>query len=370
MTQWAWQHQNWPDFYWNEQQVSPHLASARLIQGKLLGIVQGINQQAEQTIQSLLLTEEALETSAIEGQILSRDSVYSSISNRLGLERAGMNKPPDRYIEGLLDLLLDATQHHQTALTSGRLHSWQAGLFPTGYSGIRKIAVGKWRENDVQIVSGQPGKTRVHYQGPPAHLIENEIDIFLNWFNKPPKIDGLLRAAIAHLWFELLHPFEDGNGRIGRAIIDLSLAQDEQQSQRYYSLSSAIMQEKKQYYTYLEKSCCGNLDISDWLIWFLGCFKHAIENTMNLLQGIQLKNQFWLNHTDTPLNNRQKKVLNRLLDTGKKGFIGGMTTRKYQQLTKTSRATAYRELSDLVKKKCLTPITKTGRSAAYEIYWH
>ncbi len=370
MDHWIWQHKDWPHFYWDDKRLSPHLASAQLAQGKLLGITQVINKQATEQLDATILGEQALDTSAIEGERLNRDSVRSSIENRLGQKQAGISKPPDRYIEGLLDMLLDATQNYDKALTLERLYGWQAALFPTGYSGIRKITVGSLRQaGPMQIVSGRPEKTTVHYEAPPSDTVKKEIKHFLKWFNANDNINGLLRAGIAHLWFELLHPFEDGNGRVGRAIIDLALAQDERLSSRFYSLSSAIMEDRKNYYIHLEKSCRGGMDITSWLVWFLTCFKNAIFHAMSLINDINLKSRFWEKHATTELNTRQTKVLNRLLDAGKKGFIGGMMTRKYMRLTKTSRATAYRELSDLVRKKCLKPIVKKGRSAAYEINW-
>ncbi len=370
MTHWIWQYKDWPNFYWDEKLLSSELARARLAQGKLLGIAQTINKRAAEQMNATLLAEQALDTSAIEGEYLNRDSVRSSIANRLGLKQAGIDKPRDRYVEGLLDMLLDATENYDKPLTVQRLCGWHAALFPTGYSGIRKITVGSLRRIDsIQIVSGRPGKIKVHYEAPTSRVIEKEIKQFLSWFNTQDHTDSLLRSGIAHLWFELLHPFEDGNGRIGRAIIDLVLAKDEKQSLRYYSLSSAIMRDRKNYYACLEKSCRGNLDITSWLIWFLHCFQSAIRQSLSVINDINLKSRFWEHYGTTVLNKRQIKVLNHLLDTGKNGFIGGMTTRKYSQLTKTSRATAYRELSDLVRKKCLKPLEKKGRSAAYEINW-
>lgn len=369
MSHWIWQHKDWPHFFWDEKLLSSHLSSARLVQGKLLGIIHTINQQTARQMNAFVLADQSVDTSAIEGEHLNRDSVRSSIANRLGLKQVGINKPVDRYIEGLLDMLLDATENYEQPLTLERLYGWHAALFPTGYSGIHKITVAALRKTDpMQIVSGRPGKIKVHYEAPPSKRVNKEMRIFLNWFNKKD-LDGLLRAGIAHLWFELLHPFDDGNGRIGRAIIDLTLAQDEKQNVRYYSLSSAIMQDRKNYYTQLGKSCRGNMDITSWLIWFINCFKTAIHQAFELIDDITLKSRFLEKHATTELNARQIKVLNRLLDAGKKGFIGGMTTRKYTQLTKTSRTTAYRELHDLVLKKCLKPLTKKGRSAAYEIRW-
>jgi len=367
---WIWQHKDWPNFYWDEKAVSTQLASARLTQGKLLGIIQTINQQTVGQMDAIILTEQAIDTSAIEGEILDRDSVRSSIANRLGVKQAGVSSAPDRYVEGLLDMLLDATENYQKPLTLERLFAWHAALFPTGYSGIQKIAVASLRKSGpMQIISGRPGKAKVHYEAPPQKSLKKEMKAFLDRLNSKSNMDGLLRAGMAHLWFELVHPFDDGNGRIGRAIIDLALAQDEQQATRYYSLSSAIMQDRKNYYANFEKICRGDMDITTWLVWFLTCIESAIYNAISIVDGINLKSRFWEKHATTILNDRQTKILNRLLDAGKDKFIGGMTTRKYCQLTKISRATAYRELSDLVQKKCLKPITEKGRSAAYEINW-
>ncbi|GJM07419.1 MAG: cell division protein Fic [marine bacterium B5-7] len=369
MTNWIWKNKDWPNFYWDERSLAPLVAKVRLSQGKLLGITQAIYHEAAKEMDALILAEQAVETSAIEGEHLNRDSVRSSIANRLGLRNVGIETAPDRYVEGLLDMLLDATEHYEEPLSLDRLQGWHAALFPTGYSGIQKITVGKIREiNDMQIVSGRPEKRKIHYEAPPSMFVTKDITTFIDWFNHQNKADGLIRAGIAHLWFELLHPFEDGNGRVGRAIIDLALAQDEKNAVRYYSLSSAMMKDRKSYYKNLELACRGNMDITKWLTWFLSCIDSAIFNSLQLIESIQLKARFWEKHLNTQLNQRQKKVLNRLLNAGKDGFMGDMTNKKYMHLTKTSRATAYRELKDLVSKECLKPIA-SGRSAAYEIIW-
>ncbi len=368
MSHWIWSNTDWPHFTWDIQQLTPHLASARLVQGKLLGVIETIGIELSEQADALVLAEQAIDTSAIEGEHLNRDSVRSSIANRLGLEKAGMSGQPDRHVEGLLDMLLDATQSYEKSLTLERLCGWQAALFPTGYSGIQKVKVGALRDpGPMQIVSGRLDKPKVYYEAPPADHIQADIEQFLSWFNESQEIDGVLKAGIAHVWFELLHPFEDGNGRVGRAVIDLALAQDEALNTRYYSISSAIMKDRKSYYAILEKTCQGGMDVTEWLIWFLGCFKEALKASIQLITDIGFKSRFWKKHAETILNARQVKVLNRLLDAGKGGFEGGMTTRKYQQLTKASRATAYRELIDLVDKRCLITMSKKGRSAAYEI---
>lgn len=370
MTQWIWQQADWPRFFWEERLILTELSRARLVQGKLLGRMQSLNADASQKLVSSVLTEQAIDTSAIEGEHLNRDSVRSSIADRLGFERAGVQQSPDRYVDGLVDMLLDASKNYSEPLSLERLFGWHAALFPIGYSGIKKITVAQLRQFDpMQIVSGQPHKLKVHYEAPPAKLLKKQITDFLTWFNSNNKDDGLLHAGIAHLWFELLHPFDDGNGRIGRAIIDLALARDEQRNLRAYSLSSAIMQDRKNYYASLEKICCGDLDITAWLMWFLKCLQQAIINSNQLIDNVVKKSRFWEYHANTVLNDRQIKVLNRLLDAGEEGFSGGMTTRKYSALTKTSRATAYRELADLVDKNCLRSIVSKGRSAAYQIQW-
>ena len=370
MHHWVWGKREWPNFTWNQAEIASYVAQARLTQGKLLGMVKAVDRSTTSELNSLTLAEQAINTSAIEGESLNRDSVRSSIAHRLGLDSAGINPPMDRYIEGLLDMLTDATTNYKTPLSVERLFGWHAALFPTGYSGISKIVVGSFRDSGpMRIISGLPGKEKIHYQAPAAETVATNMQEFLQWFNNPPHIDGLVRAGVAHLWFELIHPFDDGNGRVGRAIIDLALAQDENLATRYYSLSSAIMQDRKTYYKQLEACCTGNLNITEWLIWFISSLKAALLNAIKIIEDITLKSRFWQKHTTTVLNDRQIKVLNRLLDAGKKGFTGSMTTRKYVALTKASRATAYRELNDLVQKGCLQSTAEKGRSAAYIILW-
>ncbi|MDF1795939.1 MAG: Fic family protein [Coxiellaceae bacterium] len=370
MTEWVWKSKKWPKFTWDDKSLSPLLLAARGLQGKLIGVVHVINNEAAEELNLSVLTNEAVDTSAIEGEFLNRDSVRSSIANRLGLKHSGMQSSPNRYIEGLLDMLFNATHAYDQKLTIERLLGWQASLFPTGYSGIHKIMVGKLRQtDDMRIVSGRPGKEIIHYHAPPAKSAASGMQQLLKWFNQPSEIDGLLRAAVTHIWFELLHPFEDGNGRVGRALVDLALSQDEQLDTRYYSMSSAIMQDRKSYYAQLTQACSGDLDITSWLQWFIGCFQQAIQNALDLIEDITMKSQFWQRHAKITLNAKQIKVLNKLLDAGVDGFDGGMTTRKYMGITRVSRATAYRDLSDLVRKGCLKLSGGQGRSVAYEINW-
>ncbi|MDF1759869.1 MAG: Fic family protein [Coxiellaceae bacterium] len=370
MQSWVWQDTNWPQFTWDEGTLSQQLLLSRGLQGKLLGMVHVITDDSVFELNLSALTSEAVDTSAIEGELLNRNSVRSSIANRLGLNQAGIQVSSDRYIEGLLDMLFDATNNYSEPLTLQRLFGWHAALFPTGYSGIQKITVGAIRDTDqMRIISGRPGKEKTHYQAPPAELAKKGIKQLLKWFNQSSDCDGLLRAGMAHLWFEMLHPFDDGNGRVGRAIIDYALSQDEQLNTRYYSLSSVIMHDRKNYYSQLEAACRGGMDITPWLSWFLECFQQAIDKALTLIEEITLKSQFWQRHAKTPLNPKQIKVLNKLLDYGPEGYIGSMTTRKYMGITRTSRATAYRELIDLVNKNCIKPTADKGRSAAYEIVW-
>jgi len=298
-------------------------------------------------------------------------SIRSSVAYRLGLKNAALNAPPDRYIEGVLDMMLDATENYGQPLDLKRLEGWQASLFPTGFSGIRRINIGKLRgEGEMQIISEKSNKPEVHYVAPSNKTLQKEMRQYLKWFNqKNSELDGLIRAAIAHLWFEILHPFDDGNGRVGRAIIDMALAQDETSSIRFYSLSAEVMATRKSYYQILQRTTSGNLNITEWLEWFLNCYSNAIHRSMGIIDKVCLKSKYWQAHTKTILNERQQKVLNKMLDKGVDGFEGGMTTRKYVGINKVSRATAYRELIDLVEKNCLEPMEAKGRSTAYQIKW-
>lgn len=372
---WIWQHKQWPKFFWDNSQINNELASVRLTQGRLLGITQHIDKKIKEKLSLDSLASEAMTTSAIEGELLDRESVRSSIAFRLGIE--GMNlhhgnaRSGNRYIEGLLDILLDATNNHQEQLTLEKLNAWHAGLFPTGYSGIQKICVGQPRQEGVmQIISGRPGKTTLHFEAPPFAQLGQELNLFLNWFNQDSlSLDGIVRAGIAHLWFEIIHPYDDGNGRLGRAVAEMALAQDEQETKHYYSLSHEVMQQRKQYYSILGQTTSGGLDITAWLEWFLMAVNNAILHSLEAVELVLQKTKFWRLHQETEINRRQQKVIARMLDEGIDGFQGGMTTKKYMHLTKASRATAYRELKDLVDKKYLEPTGNKGRSSSYQIFW-
>lgn len=369
MTLWIWQHPDWPIFRWDERVLLAPLARARLQQGKLLGLKGLLDAGLSQETRAHILVEECLNTGAIEGERYDLDAIRSSVARHLGLPTAGLPAPP-RAVDGLIDVLLDATGGFDRSLTKRRLGDWQAALFPTGYSGLYPIHTGQLRGDDpMRVVSGGAGRERVHYEAPPRNALDQELERFLAWFAKPPAgLDGLLRAGLAHLWFVTLHPFEDGNGRLARALADMALCQDEGQPLRMFSLSARIMKNREAYYDVLENTQRGDLDVTGWLAWFLTEVAAACDQSEAAIERVITKARFWLVHQNTQLNERQRKTLGRLLDAGAGGFAGGMNTRKYASLNKASRATAYRELADLVAKGCLEQ-TGDGRSTAYQIRW-
>lgn len=370
MTHYIWQKKQWPLFSWDAEAIIDNLSRCNFKRGQLLGRVASLGLAHNLEAQAEVLAAEVLETSAIEGKALDPDSVRSSVARRLGLPDAGLTRQ-DRYTEGLVDVLLDATINHQQPLTGERLHGWQAALFSTGYSGMYRIAVGEFRGGSLmQVVSGPVGREKIHYEAPPGTEVAGHVEQFLQWWQESQEnLDGIIRAAIAGFWFVSIHPYEDGNGRLARAITDMGLAQDEKLAVRYYSFSSQIMEERNAYYEVLEKCQKGNLDITDWLLWFLGCFERAIATSDKLIGKVLLKARFWEIHSQTELNQRQRKAINRLLDAGPGGFEGGMTTRKYAGMTKTSRATSYREITDLLGKKILIQNPGKGRSVSYDLIW-
>ena len=357
--------ENWPNFSWRDDQLAALLADVRYRQGRLLGRMEGIGFQLQTEAVLHSLTEEVMKSSEIEGEILDKDQVRSSIARRLGLDIAGL-VPADRDVEGVVEMMLDATQRFSEKLTADRLFSWHAALFPTGRSGLAKIVTGAWRDGargPMQVVSGPIGRERVHYEAPPADKVDREMRAFLRWFNAKQVMDPVLKAGVAHLWFVTAHPFEDGNGRIARAIADMALARSEGSTQRFYSMSAQIRTERNAYYTMLEKAQKGDLEITAWLRWFLECLNRAFGNADDVLGSVLNKARFWDRFADRPLNERQRKVLNRLVN----GVEGKLTSSKYAKLAKTSQDTAGRDIADLVKKGLLQRDEAGGRSTSYSL---
>ena len=367
MTVYIHQLHDWPNFTWQPEQLTGLLAEVRHRQGKLMGRMEGLGfqLQSEATLQTLTL--DVLKSSEIEGDLLDAEQVRSSIARRLGMDIAGL-VPADRHVEGIVEMMLDATQQYQEALSEDRLFGWHAALFPTGRSGMHKIIVAAWRDNKkddpMQVVSGPMGKEKVHYEAPDADRLPTEMKQFINWFNENATIDAVIKSAIAHLWFVTIHPFDDGNGRIARAIADMQLARADGTPQRFYSMSAQIRKERKEYYDILETTQKGSLDITRWLTWFLQYFDRAIAATDETLGGVLKKARFWETHVATPLNDRQRQMLNKLLD----GFDGKLNTSKWAKITKTSQDTALRDIQDLMEKKILVKEAGGGRSTSYVIF--
>jgi Fic family protein len=368
-----WQFPTWPEFQWDSTVLLNPLGDCRFQQGSLLAQMRELGFEVRQQARAEVLIAEALKTSEIEGVHLNEGAVRSSVARRLGLPSAGLPVINNPLADGVVEILLDATQNHRRKLTAERLFGWHAALFPTGYSGIHKIRIAAWRddrEGPMQVVSGPMGRERVHYQAPPAERVNDEMKRFFSWWNKSRnEMDGILRAGVAHLWFVTIHPFDDGNGRIGRTITDMALAQDENLATRCYSLSSQIMTERDTYYEVLEHTNKKGGDITQWLKWFLACMSRAILNSNRLLSNVMQKARFWQRNAKTDLNDRQRKAVNRLLEAGQEGFEGGLTNRKYAGMTHVSRATAQRELADLVKKGILRLNPGGGRSVSYDLNW-
>jgi len=317
--------------------------------------------------QAEVLVAEAVQTSLIEGEQLDLSAVRSSVAMRLGLPFGGA-PVVDRYADGLVEVLIDGTSNFDKKLTAARLHRWHAALFPTGQSGLHKITVGNYRKGEIQVLPGPVGKEKVHFSAPPPGRVSEEMKEFLRWWHDSRKgVDGLLRAGIAHFYFVTIHPYEDGNGRLARALTDVALAQDEGKAERYYSMSAQIAWERNAYYDALERAQKSSLDITNWLRWFLECFERAINRSEGIIGNVLFKARFWAKNGSTPLSDHQRKVVTKLLDAGPGGFEGGLTTRKFVGMTKVSRATAYREITDLVDKGILVKRPGGGRSVSYDL---
>jgi Fic family protein len=356
---------DWPRFHWDQDGLANQLAAVRHRQGRLIGRMEALGFQLREEAVLSTLTQDVLKSSEIEGEILDIDQVRSSLARRLGLD-IGALTPADRNVDGVVEMMLDATQKYQASLTEERLFGWHAALFPTGRSFMQKIRVGDWRDDSsgpMQVVSGPIGKERVHYQAPPADRLSAEMSQFVGWFNGPGEIDPVLKAAQAHLWFVTIHPFDDGNGRIARAIADLALARSEQSPKRFYSMSAQIRLERSDYYQILEQTQKGTLDVTAWMQWFLGCLDRAFDGAEATLSGVLRKARFWESHSGESFNDRQQKIVNRLLD----GFEGKLTSSKWAKITKCSQDTASRDINDLVKRGVLEKDAAGGRSTSYSL---
>ena len=356
---------NWPNFTWKIEEFVNLLSEVRNLQGRLIGKMEllGFDLRNEALLETLTL--DILKSTEIEGEILNPDQVRSSIARRLGMEIAG-SVESDRNVDGMVEMMIDATQNCYNPLTVERLFDWHAALFPTGRSGMYRIIVGDWRKDTtgpMQVVSGAMGKEKVHFQAPDSSQVEKEMRQFLEWFNKAEGIDWVLKAAIAHLWFVTIHPFDDGNGRITRALTDMLLAQSDKSTQRFYSMSAQIRIERKQYYEILEKTQKGNLDVTEWIKWFLSCLINALNSTDIVLRRILFKADFWQKHSATIINERQQKLLNKIID----GFDGKLTSSKWARIAKCSKDTAIRDINDLIDKGLLQKEEAGGRSTNYEL---
>jgi len=357
--------EDWPEFRWSHERIAEQLAAASRHQGRLIGRMEGLGFQLRAEAVLASLTEEVIKSSEIEGEVLDKEQVRSSIARRLGMD-IGALPPVDRNVEGVVEMMLDATQNFDQPLTEDRLFAWHAALFPTGRSGMSKITVGAWRTEKagpMRVVSGPFGREHVHFEAPEAPRLKAEMRGFLKWFNGKESIDPVLKAAVAHLWFVTIHPFEDGNGRIARAIADMALARSEGTPRRFYSMSAQIRAERAAYYDILEATQKSGLDITDWLRWFLGCLDRAFAGAEGILAAVLRKSRFWERNEAAGLNERQRKVLNRLLD----GFEGKLTSSKWATLAKTSQDTALRDIEELVKRGILMKDAAGGRSTSYSL---
>jgi Fic family protein len=359
------QQDNWPEFTWNSNEFLSLLSEVRNLQGRLFGKMETLGFDLRNEALLNTLTLDVIKTSEIEGEILNPEQVRSSIARKLGIEIAG-SVDSDRHVDGVVEMMLDATQNCFKPLTAERLFDWHAALFPTGRSGMYKITVATWRKDTagpMQVVSGAMGKEKVHFQAPASTLLEKEMIQFLNWFTSEQSLDLVIKSAIAHLWFVTIHPFDDGNGRITRALTDMLLAQSDKSNQRFYSMSAQIRVERKQYYELLEKTQKGDLDITNWIQWFLSCLINALKSTDGVLTNVLFKADFWQKHLDTVINDRQKKILNKLMD----GFDGKLTSSKWAKISKCSKDSAVRDINDLIEKGILQREAAGGRSTNYEL---
>ncbi len=365
MKAFIYQQDNWPNFIWKADECINLLSEVRNLQGRVLGRMDSLGFDLKNEASLETLTLDVLKTSEIEGEHLNQSQVRSSIARKLGLEIAG-SVDSGKDVDGIVEMMLDATQNCFKPLSIERLFDWHAALFPTGRSGMHKITVANWRTDStgpMQVVSGAMGKEKVHFQAPDSSILPREMSQFLNWFNTDNQLDPVIKAAIAHLWFVTIHPFEDGNGRIARALTDMLLARSDKSPQRFYSMSAQISRERKQYYGALERTQKGNLDITNWIKWFLLCLINALKSTEKILNRVLFKADFWNRHAKTVINERQKKLLNKILD----GFDGKLTSSKWAKIAKCSRDTAIRDINDLINKDILIKEKEGGRSTNYQL---
>ena len=360
-----WQRDDWPQWTYDHQRLVPLLGRVHHAKGHLLGRMHDLGMDSRDLASLRVLTEDVLKTSEIEGEKLNPDSVRSSVARRLGVD-IGALAPADRQVDGMVDMVLDATQHHDAPLTAERLFGWHAAMFPTGYSGLSTIRVGGWRDDSqgpMQVVSGPIHRQKVHYEAPPARQLDAEMANFLHWFNTDPQDDPVIKAGLAHLWLVTIHPFDDGNGRIARAVGDMALSRAAASAQRYFSLSAQIQLERKAYYDHLEATQKGTMDVTDWLAWFLACLLRSIQGTEQTLSSVLMKARCWQQWASVPMNDRQIKMLNKLLD----GFDGKLTSSKWSAMGKCSQDTALRDITDLLERGVLKKSDASGRSTSYEL---
>lgn len=357
------EHADWPRFRWDHALLAAPLAAVRHVQGRLIGQMDALGFKACEDAALHALTDDVLKSSEIEGERLDAEQVRSSVARQLGID-IGALKPADRHLDGVVEMMLDATQRYDQPLTQDRLYGWHAALFPTGRSGLRRITVGAWRRDSsepMQVVSGPLGRERVHFEAPRAARLDDEMRAFLAWFESPDTTDPVLQAALAHLWFVTIHPFDDGNGRIARALTDMALARSEASSRRFYSMSAQIREQRDDYYRALERTQQGTLDVTPWMAWFLGCLSRAIEAAQSALSGVIARTRYWETLRDVPLNARQRAVIQRL----REGFEGKLTTSTWAALTKSSPDTALRDIQQLVERGVLVRHAAGGRSTSY-----
>lgn len=358
-----WQQTDWPDFTWDDAKLSYKLGRVRGLQGRLVGRMSALGFDLKNSAMLDALTADITKSSEIEGEILNVDQVRSSVARHLGIEIEGLPEA-DRYIDGVVQVMIDATQNYMQPLTAERFFNWHAALFPTGRSGVYKITVADWRQGaePMQVISGAMGKEKIHYQAPDSDHVPYQMKLFLEWVNGNQKIDPVLKAAIAHLWFVTIHPFDDGNGRISRTITDLFLARADEMPHRFYSMSAEIRKQRKRYYEMLEKTQKGSLDITNWLEWFLDCLEAALLDTEKSISTILQKAAFWDKYRLVSMNERQIKMVNLFWD----GFDGKLTSSKWAKITKCSPDTALRDIQDLITKGVFRKTDEGGRSTNYE----